>query len=144
MEKKLQGSDCPLQYAMRMFGDKWSLLIIRDIMLYGKSSYTEFLRSGERIASNILQSRLHHLTEAGLLLRRGSINNKTKILYTLTDKAIDLLPALLEIMSWADKYASNESTDTITKRFRENREAVVNELREQILKEREVTFLTMV
>jgi DNA-binding HxlR family transcriptional regulator len=127
-----------------MFGDKWSLLIIRDIMLYGKSSFTEFLRSGGGIASNILQSRLGHLTEAGMLLRRGSINSKTKILYTLTDKAIDLLPVLLEIMSWADKYASNESTDTITKRFRENREAVVKDLREQILKEREVTFLTMV
>jgi DNA-binding HxlR family transcriptional regulator len=144
MEKKLQGADCPLQYAMRMFGDRWSLLIIRDVMLYGKSSYTEFLRSGEGIASNILQSRLNHLTEAGMLLRRGSIGNKTKILYTLTDKAVELLPALLEIMSWADKYASNESTDTIMKRFRENRESVVKELREQILKEREIIFLTMV
>jgi DNA-binding HxlR family transcriptional regulator len=79
-----------------------------------------------------------------MLLRRGSINNKTKILYTVTDKAIGLLPALLEILSWEDKDASNESTDTTTKRLRENREAVVKELREQFLREREVTSLTMV
>ncbi len=97
-------SDCPLSCSLDVFGDKWSLLIIRDLMFFKKSTYKDFLKSDEGIATNILASRLKGLEENGIIEKLAHPDSKAKNLYRLTSKGIDLLPILMEVYIWAGKY----------------------------------------
>lgn len=97
-------SDCPISCSLDIWGDKWSLLIIRDILFFKKRTYGEFLKSAEGIATNILASRLQSLEENGLIEKLEHPDNKVKNLYKLTQKGIDLVPIFLEIYIWAEKY----------------------------------------
>lgn len=103
MEKNKKRSDCPISCTLDILGDKWSLLIIRDMMFRQKSTYGEFLKSEEKIATNILASRLQNLEENELIEKLEHPESKAKVLYKLTPKAIDLLPIIVEIHLWADK-----------------------------------------
>jgi DNA-binding HxlR family transcriptional regulator len=104
MEKNKKRSDCPMSCSLDVFGDKWSLLIIRDLMFGNKSTYNDFLKSEEGIATNILAARLKGLEENSIIEKSAHPDSKAKILYKLTQKGIDLLPILVEIYLWADKY----------------------------------------
>ena len=104
MEKNKKRSDCPISCTLDILGDKWSLLIIRDMMFRQKSTYGEFLKSEEKIATNILAARLQNLEENELIEKLEHPESKAKVLYKLTPKAIDLLPIIVEIHLWADKY----------------------------------------
>ena len=97
-------SECPISCSLDIFGDKWSLLIMRDLMFYNKSTYGDFLKSAEGIATNILASRLETLEENGIIEKLDHPDSKAKVLYRLTQKGIDLLPILVEIHLWAEKY----------------------------------------
>lgn len=97
-------SDCPLSCSLDIFGDKWSLLIIRDLMFNKKCTYGDFLKSEEGIATNILASRLQALEENKIIEKSDHPESKAKNLYRLTQKGIDLLPILIEIQLWAEKY----------------------------------------
>jgi|SRR6185437_3754377 DNA-binding HxlR family transcriptional regulator len=94
-------SDCPISSALDLLGDKWSLLVMRDVLLRGKSHYREFLASGEGIATNILADRLTRLEAAGLLERTGEDPRSGKQAYHATEKGKDLIPLLLEVMLWS-------------------------------------------
>ncbi|MCW7457552.1 helix-turn-helix transcriptional regulator [Leptospira bandrabouensis] len=104
MEKTNKRSECPLSCSLDIFGDKWSLLIIRDMMFFNKSTYGDFLKSEEGIATNILAARLQNLEENELIKKTEHPTSKAKVLYQLTNKAIELLPILVEIQLWAEKY----------------------------------------
>ncbi|MFM1915223.1 MAG: hypothetical protein RLZZ531_892 [Bacteroidota bacterium] len=97
-------SECPLSCSLDIFGDKWSLLIIRDLMFENKCTYNDFLKSQEGIATNILASRLKELEENGIIEKSAHPDSKAKNLYRLTSKGIDLLPILIEVYIWSDKY----------------------------------------
>ena len=97
-------SDCPINFALEMFGDPWSLLIIRDIVYFGKKTYGEFLASEEGMATNILASRLAHLEQQGILVKRPSEKDKRKEEYALTEKGLDLIPVLAEMANWSAEY----------------------------------------
>lgn len=97
-------SECPISCSLDIFGDKWSLLIIRDMMFFNKSTYGDFLKSAEGIATNILASRLQGLEENKLIEKLEHPDSKAKVLYKLTPKSIDLLPIIVEIYLWAEKY----------------------------------------
>lgn len=97
-------SDCPISSALDIFGDKWSLLIVRDIMMNGKNTYNEFLKSKEGIATNVLADRLSMLESVGILAREEHPESKAKIFYRLTARGIDLLPVLVELILWSDEY----------------------------------------
>jgi DNA-binding HxlR family transcriptional regulator len=97
-------SDCPISTALDIFGDKWSLLIIRDMMFKGKNTYGDFLNGGESIATNILADRLAMLESAKIISRQKHPESKAKILYKLTPKGVDLIPVLVEIIGWSEKY----------------------------------------
>ena len=97
-------SDCPINFALQTFGDTWSLLIIRDLMFFGKTSYGDFLSSEEHIATNILATRLSHLEDFGIVEKMPHKTDKRKDTYSLTQKGVDLLPVLLEIIIWSAKY----------------------------------------
>jgi len=99
-------SDCPLNFALEILGDKWSLLVIRDMVFFNKRYYNEFLASDECISTNTLASRLDMLEEEGLLTKRNDPNHKQKIIYSLTQKSIDLLPVIVEIALWSSTYGS--------------------------------------
>lgn len=105
-EKKPLKSHCPINFSVEMFGDKWSLLIIRDIVFWGKRTYGEFLNSDERIATNVLALRLVELEKKGLLLKTADPDDNRKAFYKLTEKGLDLIPLLLAMVSWSEKYDS--------------------------------------
>jgi len=94
-------SRCPVNLALEIFGDKWTLLIIRDIMFAQKQTFRELLQSEEKIATNILADRLKRLEKQGVLQATADPGHQQKIIYRLTEKGIDLLPILVEIGSWS-------------------------------------------
>ena len=95
-------SQCPLVNALDILGDKWSLVIIRDLFL-GKKTFTEFMNSPEKFASNILSNRLELLINYGLLKVTKLPNDKKTKLYYLTDKGVDLYPIVYEMMYWSKR-----------------------------------------
>jgi DNA-binding HxlR family transcriptional regulator len=97
-------SDCPINFALEMVGDSWSLLIIRDMVYFGKQTYGEFLESDEGIATNILASRLAQLEQKGILVKKRCDADKRKDLYALTEKGLDLIPILVEMVNWGAKH----------------------------------------
>lgn len=99
-------SDCPVSSSLDVWGDRWSLLIIRDLMFAKECTYGDFLKAPEGIATNILASRLLALEENKLIEKLDHPQSKVKVLYRLTGKGIDLLPVMIEINLWAEKYFS--------------------------------------
>src|SRR5436189_1345647 len=97
-------SDCPINFALEVFGDPWSLLIIRDIVYFGKNTYGEFLGSEEGMATNILASRLAHLEHQGILVKKLSEKDKRKEENILTEKGLDLIPVLVEMANWSAQH----------------------------------------
>ena len=97
-------SYCPVNLALEVFGDRWSLIIIRDIMFEGKRYFRELLQSEEKIASNILTDRLAMLEREGILSKASDPEHKQKYIYSLTPKGIDLLPVMVEIGGWSLKH----------------------------------------
>lgn len=95
---------CPINLALEVIGDRWSLLIVRDLMFSGRHHYRELLQSEEGISSNILAERLGRLVEAGVLSRTDDPTHKQKAIYKLTPMGIDLLPAIAALGSWGRKY----------------------------------------
>ncbi|OLE29129.1 MAG: hypothetical protein AUG44_05340 [Actinobacteria bacterium 13_1_20CM_3_71_11] len=108
MRKQRGSTACPIVYSLDIWGDPWSLVILRDVLIDNKRHYREFLGSPERIATNVLSSRLQSLVKAGLLTKTEG-PNRAQISYRPTRKALDLLPAILAIMHWGVKY--NPNTD---------------------------------
>lgn len=104
MAKAKKRSDCPISCSLDIWGDKWSLLIIRDLLESKERTYGDFLKSAEGIATNILASRLLALEENGIIQKLAHPDSKAKGLYKLTRKGIDLLPIIIEIGIWAEKY----------------------------------------
>ncbi|MGE0008293.1 MAG: winged helix-turn-helix transcriptional regulator [Parvibaculaceae bacterium] len=98
-------SACPINLTLEVLGDKWSLVIIRDIVFGNRRHFRELLtRSMEGIASNILADRLKKLVEEGILSKAGDPTHKQKALYSLTEKGIDLVPVLAQMAVWGRKY----------------------------------------
>lgn len=106
-------SHCPQSLILEVIGDKWTLLIIRDIMIEGKRYFREFLQSEENIASNILSNRLKSLEEEGIIYKEADPGHKQKIRYSLTQKGIDLFPILMENARWSLKYKQVDENDAI-------------------------------
>jgi len=97
-------SGCAINLTLEAIGDKWSLLVIRDIIFGGKRHFRELLNSEEGISSNILADRLKALTQAGILTRADDPAHKQKVIYSLTERGIELLPILAAMSAWGVKY----------------------------------------
>lgn len=127
--QKIYRSHCPINFSQEAFGDKWSLLIIRDLMFRGKSHYGEFLNSDEKISTNILADRLEKLESLGIIRKRLDENNASKYIYALTAKGIDLMPMLLEMIAWAAKYDDKtEAPAEFIQRLKTDKDSLVGEL----------------
>lgn len=120
---------------MGIFGDKWSLLIIRDLMFKGKRYYGEFFDSEEEISTNILADRLAKLEKHSVLEKVRDTNHRSRFIYSLTNKGLDLIPMILEMVDWSEKYDENtEVPIEFIKSYRENPEKFAKDLRVQLEK----------
>jgi len=132
MTKTCPGDNhCPVFYAVSRLGDKWSLLIIRDLMFFGKRHYGEFLASTEGISTNILANRLSQLEQDGLISRHPDPENKSRIRYALTEKGLALMPVLLELVNWSAVYDEQTAAPPpFIRALRNDREGLQRRLRE--------------
>ena len=103
-------SPCPVTFALDRFGDKWSLLVVRDIMFRGKRTYGDFLESGEGVATNVLADRLKCLEAEGIIEKSRDPENRRRYIYRLTEKGFDLTPVLLEMIRWSARYDPDTGT----------------------------------
>lgn len=119
-------SNCPINFVLETFGDKWTLLIVRDLMFKGKSNFREFLKSEEKIATNILSDRLKRLEEHGIVIKTEDGANRSKLNYSLTEKGKDLMPIMLEITAWSAKHDKLTNTPKpFRKTLAEDREGMI-------------------
>jgi DNA-binding HxlR family transcriptional regulator len=103
--RKNHRSVCVFNLMVEMFGDKWSLLIIRDIIFVNRRHFRELLtKSMEGIASNILADRLQRLVKQGIIVKAHDASHKQKSIYSLTERGIELLPFMMEMVAWGHKY----------------------------------------
>ena len=103
-QDQIKRSSCPVSCALDILGDKWTLLVIRDIMFMRKQYFGDFLMSPEKIASNVFARRLRKLEESNIVSRQRDPGNARRVIYTLTEKGHDLSPAILELLRWGSKH----------------------------------------
>ena len=122
-------STCPTCHALDIFGDKWTLLIVRDLMFKGKSRFGEFLDSEEGIATNILAERLNRLEDCELVERRPDPTNTRASVFVLTRKGRELLPLMIEITMWSAKYNRGcEAPAVLMRRYKSDRASLLRDL----------------
>lgn len=117
MNSRQQKSNCPISYSLDLFGDRWTLLVLRDLILHGKTRFAEFQGSDEQIASNILSDRLRRLEEQGIIITRKDPSDARRKIYGVTELGLSLTPVLLEIAAWG---ASHDSQTGAPERFAED------------------------
>jgi DNA-binding HxlR family transcriptional regulator len=126
-------SHCPVNFALESFGDPWSLLIVRDIVFWGKHTYSEFLSSKEGISTNILASRLAHLEEKAIIEKRRCDTDKRKEIYVLTERGLDLIPLLLEMSGWSCQCdPESEASQALVDKICNDRENTLKLIRDTV------------
>ena len=118
-------STCPVGYSLDIFGDRWTILILRDMIFAGKSSYLEFMNSPEKISTNILADRLKFLETQCFVSKKESPVNKSKFIYTLTQKAIELLPIIAEMIIWGTKHHPEGLPTAVSEELKNNKSEVI-------------------
>jgi len=126
--KNKHRSNCPLSLSLEVLGDRWSLLIVRDLMVRGFRTFKEFHRSGEGIATNVLSERLRRLRAAGILKLERDSRDGRRVNYRLTEKGIDLAPALLEFLVWGARHENTGTACAVIDSMAKQREAVLGEI----------------
>jgi DNA-binding HxlR family transcriptional regulator len=130
MRRRHRKSDCPVHFALEVFGDPWTLLIIRDLMFKDRRTYSDFLKAEERIATNVLADRLTRLEQDGIVVKDETPGAGG---YRLTPKGIDLLPIMMEIIGWSAKHDPRSAADAaFVRRLRTDREPFTKELRAEL------------
>jgi DNA-binding HxlR family transcriptional regulator len=127
--KSKRRSGCPVSISLEIFGDRWSLLIIRDLMVRGFRTFKEFQESGEGIATNILANRLQKLEAAGMIGAEAEAADRRRVSYRLTEKGIDLAPVLVELLIWGARHDETAAAWALIANMERNREGVLAEVR---------------
>lgn len=121
---------CPVRFGMSQFGDKWSFLIIRDLMFKGRKYYHDFIEAGEGISTNILATRLADLESNGIINKEKDPEKGSRFIYSLTEKGKELMPMMLAMINWAEKY--DEATE-VPKEFIEKLRSDKQQLEQELL-----------
>lgn len=124
-------SGCPISLALELFGDPWTLLIVRDVMFKARRTFKEFQAAGEGVASNILSDRLGRLEAAGILASEPDPADARRVLYGLTPKGADLAPVLVEIILWSARHEETDAPPAVVRAMRADREKAVADIRNQ-------------
>ena len=122
-------SGCPVSISLEIFGDRWSLLIIRDLMVRGFHTFKQFQESGEGIATNILADRLRKLEAADIINATVEQADARRLNYRLTEKGIDLAPVILELLIWGARHEQTGAPCVLVEHLAANREQVLAETR---------------
>lgn len=132
MKQIKKRSDCPISLSLDIFGDKWTLLILRDFMFFENRHFNELVTI-EAISTNILTDRLKKLIEHGLITKQIDVKNRSSYLYSLTRKGLELIPIVIEIYKWgANHIEGNNAEDKLKKRINFESEKVSREFMEKI------------
>ena len=133
-------SGCPISFSLDLLGDKWTLLVLRDLVFMRKRHFRDFLDSPEGIATNILTRRLRTLECAEIITRRPDPDNARQVIYELTAKGLDLIPVLLDLIIWGARYDPETGVPReFLARALVDREGLIAELRSGLLAETEPT-----
>jgi DNA-binding HxlR family transcriptional regulator len=122
-------SGCPVSVSLEVIGDRWSLLIVRDLMIRGFRTFKEFRESGEGIATNILTDRLRKLERAGILQAELELDDRRRVSYRLTRKGIELVPVLFELLLWGARQEATEAPCALIETMAQHRDQVLAEVR---------------
>ena len=140
MAKTIRRSDCPINFALELFGDRWTFLIVRDLMFKGKHYYKEFLEAEEGIATNILADKLSALEEGGIISKTVDPTHRSKQIYKLTKKGIDLMPVLVEVIMWSAKYDKHSAVDIkFVKSVKRDRDGLISQISSRLVDELDVS-----
>lgn len=135
-QESCRRSDCPIANALEVLGDRWTLIIVRDLVFRGFREFGQFLGAGEGISTNILTERLDRLQCAGIIVRSDHPADGKKYLYRLTVKGVDLIPLLVELVLWGAKYTPNHAAPAqVLREMQTNREMMITGLRASLLAE---------
>jgi DNA-binding HxlR family transcriptional regulator len=127
--KPNQRSGCPVSVSLEILGDRWSMLVIRDLMVRGYRTFKEFRKSGEGIATNVLADRLRKLEAAGIITAGVEKTDARRVNYRLTEKGIDLAPVLLELLIWGARHEATAAPCDFVLDMRKNRKKILAEVR---------------
>ena len=116
-----------MNICLEVFGDRWSLLIVRDLLVRGYRSFKEFAASGEGIATNILADRLQRLQAADIIEAETAESDGRRVNYRLTQRGIDLAPVLLELLIWGARHESADASCSLILKMEKNREQILAE-----------------
>ena len=134
MKRRHRKSDCPVHFALEIFGDAWSLLIIRDLMFKARTTYTDFLRAEEGIATNVLADRLVRLEGDGIIEKDARGEGRGAGRYRLTAKGVELLPVMVDIIDWSARHDPKTAADrAFVRRVRRDRDGLLADLRAELL-----------
>jgi DNA-binding HxlR family transcriptional regulator len=122
-------SGCPVSMSLEVFGDRWSLLIVRDLMVRGFRTFHDFVNSGEGIATNILTDRLRNLAATGIIESEADPEDRRRVNYRLTEKGIDLAPVMLDLLIWGAQHEDTGAPVGLIAEMARNRDAVLAETR---------------
>lgn len=125
MKPSKQRSSCALSSSLDILGDKWTLLILRDILFIGKSSYGEFSQSEEKMATNILADRLALLECQGIVTKTVAADKKSKFTYQLTEKGLDLAPLMGEFILWGYQHCDNVADTALMLELRQDQAGTI-------------------
>jgi len=129
MANQERRSGCPIATSLDIFGDRWSLLVVRDLMFTERRTYGEFLAAGEGMATNVLAQRLERLEFAGLIERRADPDDRRRSRYRLTAKGVDLAPMLVEMVLWAAAHERTEAPPSVVAAMKRDRRRFIAGLR---------------
>jgi DNA-binding HxlR family transcriptional regulator len=133
-------SGCPVSLSLELLGDRWSLLIVRDLMVRGLRTFKEFHESGEGIATNILADRLRRLEQVGVVEAETVEGDGRRVHYRLTERGIDLAPVLMELLVWGARHERSSAPPALIEQMENNREGFLAEVRRR-WRERDTTPL---
>ncbi len=129
MSASTRRSDCPISFALDLFGDRWTLLVIRDLAFKGKNSFGDFLASDEGIARNILADRLARLEAEGFIEKRPNPDDLRRSIYTLTERGLGLIPVLVEMILWSAREDPDTGAEAdFVREATEDREGLIERL----------------
>ena len=125
-------SDCPISFALDLFGDRWTLLVIRDLAFKSKNSFSDFLASDEGIARNVLADRLASLETAGFIEKRPDPDDGRRSIYALTDRGLGLIPVLVEMILWSAREDPDTGAEAdFIREATEDREGLIRRLQQR-------------
>ena len=126
-------SDCPITFCLELVGDRWTMLVIRDMVMFGAQRFSEFQSGTEGIATNVLSDRLQRLTEGGIVVCSADPDDGRRKLYRLTHKGLDLVPILIDLARWGATHDPHTGISVEFKNRVENdRDGVIAALRAQL------------